>query len=449
MKKFVLALVICLVGSYSALAQNGKIIDRIVAQVNDHVILKSDIDSLVKDIMLREPGIVYEDLIWYEILETQIDKYVLIEQAAIDSVIVGEDQIERRLDDYIRQLTSQFGSERALEDALGKSIFDYKNEWRPRVRENELANKVREDFRAKISITRREVDAFFQSIPRDSVPMIPEQVQMAHIVSIPPLSGDAKDRAFKFASAIRDSILNHGATIEDMARRYSADPAARQNGGFIPLMGMADLVPEYSAAAAALEVGQISEVVETIFGFHVIRLNRRVADQIETYHVLIQISSSESEDEVAIRKLEAIRDSLVNHGKSFTEMARKYSEDKATAAFGGRLMDPSTGETMLDVDRIDPALYSMVILLDNIGDISDPRPYNVPPSSAQRELRKAYRLVQLQKKNPEHRANLNDDYELIANFALQRKQLEMLSRYLDELRENIYVEYKIAVPNRI
>jgi peptidyl-prolyl cis-trans isomerase SurA len=449
MKKISLTLLLCIVGFTSVLAQNGKILDRIVAQVNDHVILKSDIDSLVKDIMLREPGIVYEDMIWYEILETQIDKYVLIEQAAIDSIIVGEDQIERRLDDYIRQMTANLGSERALEDALGKSIFDYKNEWRPRVRENELANKVREEYRSKITITRREVEEFFKSIPTDSIPIIPEQVQMAHIVAIPPLSGDAKDRAFKFASAIRDSILNHGATIEDMARRHSADPSARQTGGLIPLMSMSDLVPEYSAASAALEPGQISEVVETVFGYHVIRLNRRVADQIETHHVLIQISSSESEDEVAIRKLEAIRDSLVNHGKSFTEMARRYSDDKATAPFGGRLMDPMTGDTMLDVDRIDPALYSMVILLDNIGDISDPRPYNVPPSSAQRELRKAYRLVQLQKKNPEHRANLTDDYELIANFALQRKQLESLSKYLDELRKTIYVEYKIAVPNRI
>jgi peptidyl-prolyl cis-trans isomerase SurA len=449
MKKISLTLLLCIVGSSSVLAQNSKILDRIVAQVNDHVILKSDIDSLVKDIMLREPGIVYEDMIWYEILETQIDKYVLIEQAAIDSITVGEDQIERRLDDYIRQLTANFGSERALEDALGKSIFDYKNEWRPRVRENELANKVREAYRSKITITRREVEAFFKSIPPDSLPIIPEQVQMAHIVAIPPLSGDAKERAFKFASAIRDSILNHGVTIEEMARRHSADPSARQTGGLIPLMSMSDLVPEYSAASAALEPGQISEVVETVFGYHVIRLNRRVADQIETHHVLIQISSSESEDEVAIRKLEAIRDSLINHGKSFTEMARRHSDDKATAPFGGRLMDPMTGDTMLDVDRIDPALYSMVILLDNIGDISDPRPYNVPPSSAQRELRKAYRLVQLQKKNPEHRANLTDDYELIANFALQRKQLESLSKYLDELRKTIYVEYKITVPNRI
>lgn len=449
MKKIVFTLALILAGVCGTQAQSARVLDRIVAQVNDHVILKSDIDSLVRDIMLRDPSIRYDDAVWYEILETQIDKYVLIEQAAIDSVTVDEDQIERRLDDYVRQMAAQLGGESALEQAIGKTVFDYKNEWRPRVRENELANTVRENYRNKITITRREVEKFFNSIPSDSIPMIPERVQMAHIVAIPPLSGDAKERAFTFASAIRDSILNHGATIEDMARRYSADPTARQTGGLIPLMNMSDLVPEYSAAAAALQPGQISEVVETVFGFHVIKLNRRVADQIETQHVLIQISSSESEDEVAIRKLEAIRDSLVNHGKSFTEMARKYSDDKATAPFGGRLVDPMTGDTMLDIDRIDPALYSMVILLDNVGDISDPRPYNVPPSSAQREMRKAYRLVQLQKKVPEHRANLTDDYELIANYALQRKQLEMLAKYLDELRENIYVEYKITVPNRI
>src|SRR5690606_21814938 len=174
---------------------------------------------------------------------------------------------------------------------------------------------------------------------------------------------------------------------------------------------------------SALQPGEYSQVVETVFGYHIIRLNRRVGDQIETNHVLIQISSSESEDEVAIRKLEAIRDSLVNHGKSFTEMARRHSDDKFSAPYGGRLVDPQTRDTMLEIDRLDPALYSMVILLDNVGDISEPRPYNVPPSESQRELRKAYRLVQLQKKVPEHKANLADDYELISNFALQQKQL--------------------------
>jgi peptidyl-prolyl cis-trans isomerase SurA len=308
---------------------------------------------------------------------------------------------------------------------------------------------VRENFRTKVTISRREIEEFFNSIPKDSLPMIPEQVQMAHIVAIPPLSSDAKKRAYDTASAIRDSILNHGKSLEEMAVAYSSDPTAKQNGGLISLTNLSDLVAEYSAAAAALEPGQISEVVETVFGYHVIRLNRRVGDQIETNHVLIQIDTNESEDEVAIRRLEAIRDSLMNHGKSFTEMARKYSDDRATAAYGGRLRDPMTGEFLLDIDRLDPALYSMVILLDNIGDISDPRPYNVPPSASQRELRKAYRLVQLQKKIPQHRANLNDDYELVANYALQLKQLSELSKYLEELRKTIYVEYKINKPNRI
>src|SRR5690606_34365076 len=127
--------------------------------------------------------------------------------------------------------------------------------------------------------------------------------------------------------------------------RWSADPTAKQNGGFIPLINLSDLVPEFSAAASALQPGEYSQVVETVFGYHIIRLNRRVGDQIETNHVLIQISSSESEDEVAIRKLEAIRDSLVNHGKSFTEMARRHSDDKFSAPYGGRLVDPQTRDT--------------------------------------------------------------------------------------------------------
>jgi peptidyl-prolyl cis-trans isomerase SurA len=449
MKKILNILLITLGLSTLASAQQSKVLDRVVAQVNNHIILKSDIDSLVAEVLTRERGMRFDESVWYEILESQIDKYVLIEQAAIDSVEISEEQLELRLDDYIRNLTAQFGSEQALEEAIGKSIYEYKNEWRPRVKENELASQVRENFRTKVTISRREIEEFFNSIPKDSLPMIPEQVQMAHIVAIPPLSSDAKKRAYDMASAIRDSILNHGKSIEEMAVAYSSDPTAKQNGGLISLTNLSDLVAEYSAAAAALEPGQISEVVETVFGYHVIRLNRRVGDQIETNHVLIQIDTNESEDEVAIRRLEAIRDSLMNHGKSFTEMARKYSDDRATAAYGGRLRDPMTGEFLLDIDRLDPALYSMVILLDNVGDISDPRPYNVPPSASQRELRKAYRLVQLQKKIPQHRANLSDDYELVANYALQLKQLSELSKYLEELRKTIYVEYKINKPNRI
>lgn len=449
MKKILNILLITLGLSSLASAQQSKVLDRVVAQVNNHIILKSDVDSLVAEVLTRERGLRFDESVWYEILESQIDKYVLIEQAAIDSVEISEEQLELRLEDYIRNLTAQFGSEQALEEALGKSIYEYKNEWRPRVKENELASQVRENFRSKVTISRREVEEFFNSIPKDSLPMIPEQVQMAHIVAIPPLSSDAKKRAYDMASAIRDSILNHGKSIEEMAVAYSSDPTAKQNGGLISLTNLSDLVAEYSAAASALEPGQISEVVETVFGYHVIRLNRRVGDQIETNHVLIQIDTNESEDEVAIRRLEAIRDSLMNHGKSFTEMARKYSDDRATSAYGGRLRDPMTGEFLLDIDRLDPALYSMVILLDNVGDISDPRPYNVPPSASQRELRKAYRLVQLQKKIPQHRANLADDYELVSNYALQLKQLSELSKYLEELRKTIYVEYKINKPNRI
>lgn len=449
MKKILNILLFALGISSLASAQQSKVLDRVVAQVNNHIILKSDIDSLVSEVLTRERGMRFDENVWYEILESQIDKYVLIEQAAIDSVEISEEQLERRLEDYIRNLTAQFGSEQALEEALGKSIYEYKNEWRPRVKENELASQVRENFRSKVTISRREVEEFFNSIPKDSLPMIPEQVQMAHIVAIPPLSSDAKQRAYDMASAIRDSIINHGKKIEDMAIAYSSDPTAKQNGGLISMTNLSDLVAEYSAAAAALEPGQISEVVETVFGFHVIRLNRRVGDQIETNHVLIQINTNESEDEVAIRRLEAIRDSLLNHGKSFTEMARKYSDDRATSPYGGRLRDPMTGDILLDIDRLDPALYSMVILLDNVGDISDPRPYNVPPSASQRELRKAYRLVQLQKKIPQHRANLKDDYELVSNYALQLKQLRELSNYLEELRKTIYVEYKINKPSRI
>ena len=443
MHKFLLSISLIIITASSVYGQQTPIVaDKIVALVNDHIVLKSDVDRRTFEFLQSTQGLTFSEELWYDVLESMVDTYVMVEKARIDSVVVSDEEVNRILDQRTRLLVERAGGERQLEQALGKSLVQLRSEYREQFRQEMLADRLRQLKSMSITITRPEVEAFFNAIPSDSLPTIPETVELAHIVSIPPPLKESEERAFNLASSIRDSILNHGADFESMARRYGEDGTAVR-GGLLPLMPLGDLVPEYSAAASALQPGQISQVVKTSFGYHVIRLNQRVADQIETNHILIRIREDEIDEQFSINHLTAIRDSVINHGRNFSELARRHSDDKSTAPAGGRLINPQTGERRIAVEQMDPALYRTVVLLENIGDISEPRSFSTGQPGAQQ---RAFRIVRLLNKIPEHRANLQQDFELIRNFALQQKQANELQKWMEEIRKEVYIEYKIPMP---
>ncbi len=421
--------------------QSGQVLDEIVAMVNDNIILRSDIDARIAEIMAQQRGIEYTDRIWYDVLESVIDNYVMFEQAKIDSIVVTGDEVSRAMDQQIQRLVAQVGSEEALERALGQSLVQIRAQYRDEFRREIMVDRLRGQKIQSINITRPEVIEFFNSIPQDSIPIIPESVEISHIVAIPPTKDAARDAAFNRASTLRDSIVVHGADFETLARRHSDGPGA-SNGGFLPLMPLSDLVSQYAAAAAALQPGEISEVVETRFGFHVIRLNRRVGDQIETNHILIQIPEDEMDEDFAREKLHAIRDSVETHGARFSDLARKHSEDPMTAQRGGRVVNPESGQRRLVTEELDPALYRAILNLEE-GEISDPVRFTIGSGNTRQQ---ALRIVLLNRRIPEHVANLDMDYDIIANFALQNKRMEVMDRWVRGMRNNVYVEYRIDNP---
>ena len=346
------------------------------------------------------------------------------------------------MDQRINQLTRQAGSEQALEDAFGQSLVEIRAEFREQFRDQLTAQQVQQTKIQEINITRPEVEEFFNLIPEDQIPIIPELVAISQIVTIPPPLDDARAAAYQEALALRDSVTTGGKNFEEMARKYSDGPTGPR-GGLLPLMPLDELVANYSAAASALEPGEISEVVETQFGFHVIRLNRRVGDEIETNHILIRIGEESVDEEAAINKLEALRDSVLNHGESFADLARKYSEDEQTAPLGGKIYDQQTGARLISLDQLEPALYRIVLLLDEEGQISEPKSYN--PNNP--NVSRAFRIVRLDQHMPQHRANLDDDYDRIRQSALERKQQRIIGKWIDDLRDEVYVEFKIPIPD--
>src|SRR5690625_3872702 len=188
-----------------------------------------------------------------------------------------------------------------------------------------------------------------------------------------------------------------------------------------------------------------SEVVETEFGFHVIRLDERSGDNIATSHILIEIDTEQVNESAAIEKLEALRDSVLNHNKSFDELARIYSEDEETRPFGGRISDPQTGRRLMAISQLDPAHYRIVLLLNEEGEISEPRQYTL----SDRRNRRAYRIVRLDQHIPEHAAYLEDGFTHRSELARQHKIEQEMARWIDELRNEVYVEFMVPMPDSL
>lgn len=449
MTKYLLTYTLLILSTFgvSLNAQSIQPVDQIVAIVNDHVILKSDVDSDVATYLRQARGygqdMQFTEDLWYQFLNSSVENYILIEKAKIDSITVPDAKVNQQMDERVNQLIQQAGSERALEQAFGKSIIQLKDDFRSDFREQMLTESVRQGKINSIKITRPEVQEFFESIPKDSLPTIPEQVALSQIVILPPAKANARNSAKQFAETLRDSILNHGKSLEELARLHSDGPSAPR-GGLLPLMALNDLVAEYSAAASALQPGQISSVVETEFGFHVIQLIKRVGDQIETRHILISVDASELDDEFAINRLNEIRDSLLTIPElSFSAFAIRVSEDPATKPAGGKIVDPQTGERLIPLNRLDPALYRAVLLMDEVGTISDPKPFN--PNNA--NSGKAYRIIRLDNQIEEHIASLEIDFERLKSIALQQKQFIEYGKWMSELKDQFYIEYRIPMPN--
>lgn len=447
-KAFSILILALIVGASSFVhAQNLQPTDQIVALVNSHVILKSDVDSDVANYLRQAQSygnpVQFSEDLWYQFLDASIENFILVEKARVDSLTIPIDRVNRQMDQRVDQLIQRAGSEQALEQIFGKSILQLKDEFREDFTEQMLTEMVRQNKFNSITITRPEVKEFFESIPKDSLPTIPEQIALSQIVILPPAKDDARETARLFAETLRDSALNHGKTIEELARRHSDGPSGPR-GGLLPMMALGDLVSEYSAAASAMQPGQVSSVVETEFGFHVIQLIKRVGDQIETRHILISVDASELDDDFAINRLNEIRDSLVTDSElSFSAFAQRVSEDPNTKLAGGKILDPQTGERLIPLNRLDPALYRIALLMDEEGAISEPRPFN--PNNA--NAGKAYRIVRLDRQIPEHVANFEQDYDRLKAIALQQKQFQEYTDWIEELKSDFYIEYRIPMPN--
>ena len=441
-----LAVVACLIFVASALApaavaqpDDRQVVDQIVAIVGDNIVLKSEVDQMVRRMMQQNRNASYSKDMWMQALDQLVNEQVLAEAARRDTnIVVTDEQVSQRLDMQIEQLKQRAGGEEQLESYYGKSIIEIKEDFRSTFRDQLLASQIRSQKLQDIDVTPSEVRQWFERIPQDSLPRLPETVRLAHIVRYPTIDPDAKQEAREIITTIRDSIVNKGASFEEMARQFSDDPGSAEQGGQIADLELNAFVPEFAAVASQTPIGEVSQIFynSTHKGYHILRVNKREAGTVNLNHILIRVDQSRSDGTEALDYLSAVRDTLQNQDVPFELMARRHSEEERSAKNGGRVLDPQSGVRDLVLQRLGPSWRRTVNSIEE-GDVSQPTEVQLLDGE------NAFHIVLLQRRLPAHRVNLDQDYERIRQLALQDKRQRIFQEWITDLREDVYVDVRI------
>lgn len=422
MKKIFLVFLI----STSLFAQQ-KVLDKIVAVVDNEIILQSELDFRVNMEAAQRNLNPADSTLRRAVLNSLIEEKLLYAQADMDTIKVTDDQVQQQLDYQINYFVQQYGSREKLEQVYGMPLEKIKRSLQDDVRKNIMAQMLQQKKFGQIEASRKEVEDFFQTI-KDSLPIVQAKFQIAHIFVNPKTGDRIKQKAKAFALSLLDSI-KAGKDFATLAKKYSDDPGSAQNGGDLGFQKRGVLVPEFEAAAYSLAPNQISNVVESQFGYHIIQLIERRGDAIHARHILIRVKADDEADLQAIEFLNDLRDSIVQGKNSFAYYAGKYSDDKETAKFGGEI-------GTLEVSQLDKSLLDIIYKLRE-GEVSYPKRIDVDKNVY------GFHIVKLIKRIPEHKASLELDYPEIKRLADYSKKQKFYSKFMEELKKNIYWEIKI------
>lgn len=422
-------ILILLAVPYSAMTQEI-VVDRIIAVLGKNMILESDIEAQYQQLKAQGAVDGAAGDVKCMILDKMLRDDLLLNQAELDSIEVTESDVDRSLDQRLRYFISQFGTQEKLEEYYGKSIIEIKEEFREMVKNYMLVEKVQEEITKNVTVTPNDVRTFYRNIPPDSIPLISAKVEMTQIIKIPPVSMEQKVMIKEKLRDLRRRILA-GENFATLAILYSEDPGSAAKGGEIGFFGRGELYPEYEAAAFKLEVGEVSDIVESKAGYHIIQLIERKGDYINTRHILLMAKPSPEDLERARIQLDSVLTLIRNGEMTFEDAALKYSDDPGKAS-GGYMINPYTGTTWFEMDQLEPQV-SFVINKLEVGQISSPVPAQTE------EGKDAYRLIKLKDRIEPHRANLNDDYSLITENALAMKKEEKIKEWVNNNVENAYI----------
>jgi len=411
-------------------AQSAKVLaDKIVGILGDKIVLKSDLANYIDDIK-RKGGEIPADAECILLERMMMDK-ALVLQAEKDSLPVSDEEIEAELDQRVRYFIMEYGGKEAVEQIAGRTIYQIKEDSRQSVREKRLADAMRAKIVDNIRITPFEVRAYFNKIPADSLMFYETEMTVGQIVMYPKAGRELEKYAIDELNDYRKQI-EAGKSFDNLVRLYSEDPGKAQNGGRYE-MNKADKQwdPDFKNAAFRLKEGQVSQVVKSKFGYHIIMLVSKNGDDIVIKHILRVPQITDEEIEITKGKLDSVRSKLIAGTLKFGEAVDKYSEDENAKMTAGLIMG-QTGSTSVTIDELDKDIVKDLGVL-KVGEISKPLIF-----TNERGI-KAVRIVVIQNKTEPHRENIRDDYNKIAQRALDEKKMRAVEKWFTAKLPTYYV----------
>ncbi|PKP04164.1 MAG: peptidylprolyl isomerase [Bacteroidetes bacterium HGW-Bacteroidetes-9] len=405
-----------------------QVIDEVVAVVGANYILQSDIESQYIQFRMQG-GITDARATRCQILEDLLFQKLMLNQAELDSIQVTEEQIEQTMDARFRYYIQQFGSQEKLEQFYKKSLIEIKEEFRTLVKDQLMVDEAQQNIIKDLKVTPSEVRSFFNNLPKDSIPMIEMEYEIGQIVKEPSINKDELDATKARLKSLRDRILN-GESFNTLAVLYSEDPGSAKKSGEVGFVSRGQLYPEYEAAAFGLKKGEVSEIIKSKAGYHIIQLIERRGEQINTRHILLIPKVSDADIQKASKLLDSIADLIREKKMTFEEAALQFSDDPGKIN-GASMVNPTTGNTRFVAGQIDPKVFFSIEKL-NPGEISR------PVVKVNEEEKKTVSLFYLKSRTEPHRANLKDDYSTIMEWAMNKKRGEVLNKWIADKISKTY-----------
>ncbi|MBC7872758.1 MAG: peptidylprolyl isomerase [Ferruginibacter sp.] len=415
----------------TAQSQPKKIVaDKIAAIVGDRIILQSDISNSIADIS-RQGGTIPENAECL-LMEQAIVSKVLMLQAEKDSLPVTDDEVEAELDQKIRYYINQLGSQEALEEMAGKSIYQIKDDARESVKEQKLSGAMQRKIVDNVRITPNEVKAFFDKIPTDSLPFYESELEIGQIIRYPKASRELEQYIVGEMNNYKKQIEAKVTTFDKLAKQVSEDPGSKDRGGQYQInRNEKSWDPIFMSTAFRLKDGDISVPVKSKFGYHIIQMVQRNGDDAVVRHILRIPPVTDAEIKQASIKLDSLRAKIIDGTISFNAAASKFSDDES-AKYAGPYLMSRDGSPYVTIDALDKDMVGMLGKLKT-GDYSQPTPYT------DEQGKKGVRIVYLKSRSEPHRMNLHDDYSRISQFALEEKKAKAMEKWLATKLPTYYV----------
>ncbi len=441
-----LVLVICticafLISQEAVFAQaGGQMVERIVAVVGSQIVKESDIANSYEQ--YKAEGIPMTDSLRGTILEELMLRKLLVQQAIHDSIVVEDSDVDNEIDRRMRQYIMMLGSEEKFQEYYGKTVEAYKIELRAPIRELIMVQRIQGQIVGSVTASPQDVKDFFNSILVDSLPLISSQVEVGQIVIVPPVNQELKEYTRQSLESIRQKIILGTLDFCTASASYNDDPGSKFNCGKYENVRRGTFVPEFDAQCFKLKEGEFSEVFETEYGFHFVKLISRKGEEVTIQHILKSIPTAPADLQKAKTRLDSIMKMVRLDSMTFCEAAAKFSSDENSKFACGLILNPLTGNSKIDMDilgEIDPNPdFPVIVGSLKVGAYSGAHPcYTL-------DGKQGFRVLWLKSRSEPHKANLKDDYQLISDMALQKKQEEKMREWV--MSKLPYTFINILVP---